>query len=449
VAKKEKSPPTAPVPPEADKGIGYLSVAGFKSILNEQSIEIRPLTLLAGANSSGKSSIMQGLLLMKQTLEAGYDPGALLLNGANVKFTSADQILARGPAGENAPGLVFGVGLSRSLSRTVFYRRQEGRGFEISLMEVRDRSGVSKLAPGPLRIKSDPDLSDDVRTVLGDMMGEISGWQVNRNRCFLEVWPSYDTHGAMPIDGLLLVSESPEMKIRRTIHLPGLRGNPERAYPVTAVGESFPGTFENYSASVIAQWQSAQEEEKLLQLGRNLEKLGLTWRVSAQFINDTQVELRLGRLPHGKGGGKEDMVNIADVGFGASQSLPVLVALLTAKPGQLVYLEQPELHLHPRAQLALAEVLADAARRGVKVVAETHSDLLILAVQSLVAEGKLAPELVKLHWFQRNAEGVTEIFSADLDENGAYGDWPEDFADVRLRSEDRYLDAVHLRSAGR
>src|SRR5216683_6693263 len=72
-----------------------ITVSGFKSISEEQKIEIRPLTVLAGANSSGKSSMMQPLLLLKQTLEASYDPGALLLNGPNVKFTSADQLLSR------------------------------------------------------------------------------------------------------------------------------------------------------------------------------------------------------------------------------------------------------------------------------------------------------------------------------------------------------------------
>src|SRR5712691_9581853 len=77
------------------EGITRIIVGGFKSISREQSIEIRPLTILAGANSSGKSSIMQPLLLLKQTLEAPYDPGALLLNGPNVKFTSIDQLLSR------------------------------------------------------------------------------------------------------------------------------------------------------------------------------------------------------------------------------------------------------------------------------------------------------------------------------------------------------------------
>src|SRR5712691_6925626 len=81
--------------------ISEIQVAGFKSISEEQSIEIRPLTLLAGANSSGKSSMMQPVLLLKQTLEATYDPGPLLLNGPNVKFTSADQALARVREGQS------------------------------------------------------------------------------------------------------------------------------------------------------------------------------------------------------------------------------------------------------------------------------------------------------------------------------------------------------------
>ncbi len=75
-------------------GITRISIAGYKSISKEQSIDIRPLTILAGANSSGKSSIMQPLLLLKQTLEVPYDPGALLLDGPNVKFTSSDQLLS-------------------------------------------------------------------------------------------------------------------------------------------------------------------------------------------------------------------------------------------------------------------------------------------------------------------------------------------------------------------
>src|SRR5437764_6345391 len=76
-------------------GFSEIWVAGFKSIVDEQRIEIRPLTILAGANSSGKSSIIQPLLLLKQTLESAYDPGPLLLHDTHVRFTSADQLLTK------------------------------------------------------------------------------------------------------------------------------------------------------------------------------------------------------------------------------------------------------------------------------------------------------------------------------------------------------------------
>src|ERR1700730_11574405 len=76
-------------------GITRIAVEGFKSIAKRQEIEIAPLTILAGANSSGKSSIMQPLLMLKQTLEAPYNPGPVKIDGANVRFTSSDQFLSK------------------------------------------------------------------------------------------------------------------------------------------------------------------------------------------------------------------------------------------------------------------------------------------------------------------------------------------------------------------
>ena len=157
----------------------------------------------------------------------------------------------------------------------------------------------------------------------------------------------------------------------------------------------------------------------------------MTWRSSYVLLACQRAQ-----------GGAGDPVNIADMGVGVSQVLPALVALLTAIPGQLVYLEHPERDLHPRAQVALAKLLADAAQRGVRVVVETHSSLLLLGVQTLVAKGTLPPDQVALHWFERDNDGATTVTSADLDEAGAFGDWPEDFGDVELKSESRYLDAA-------
>ena len=236
--------------------------------------------------------------------------------------------------------------------------------------------------------------------------------------------------------------ENPSEVLQDIIHLPGLRGNPERAYPMTATGPEFPGTFEKYTASIVAQWSSSSSSH-IEELGADLNALGLTWKVEAKALDDTQVELRVGRLRQSNRGGADDLVNIADVGFGVSQTLPVLVALQVAQPGQFLYIEQSEIHLHPRAQVALASVLAKAAKRGVRVVIETHSSLLLLGVQSQVAAGNLPPDMVKLHWFTRdNESGATTIASADLDEAGRFGDWPEDFDDVTLKAQAHYLDTA-------
>lgn len=418
-------------------------MAGFKSIVEEQSIEVRPLTILAGANSSGKSSIMQPLLLLKQTLEASYDPGPLRLDGPNVRFTSAEQFLSHTGRGKHNDTFYVGVELEDQSSFTTCFQKQPGKAIEISkVVRIKNhRKTEFQLGLSSAEIESNL-VSDFLWQAIREFYRKPV-LAITRDRFFLMLTVREESES----DSTAHVFESNlqiEPYVRELIHLPGLRGNPERTYVVAAVGSTFPGTFENYAASVIAKWQTDKDNGNLERLCGDLQEVGLTWRVSAVPLNDTQVQLQVARLPHETKSGSRDMVNIADVGFGVSQTLPVIVALHAARPGQLVYLEQPEIHLHPRAQTAMARVLADAAARGVRVVAETHSALLILGIQTLVAEGKLDPALVKLHWFERRG-GATKIKSADLDEAGSFGDWPEDFADVALEAQSNYLDAAESR----
>jgi predicted ATPase len=178
-------------------------------------------------------------------------------------------------------------------------------------------------------------------------------------------------------------------------------------------------------------------------VGEDMRLLGLTWKVAAHRVkgSDTQVEVKVGRLLSSQQGGANDLVSLADVGFGASQVLPVVVALRVAQPGQLVHIEQPELHLHPNAQVKMGELLVAAANRGVRVIVETHSAVLIKAVQLAVALGTIPPGDVSLNWFTRDAEGATKVQRAMLDYTGAYGDWPVDFADVEMAVEGAFIDA--------
>ncbi len=407
-------------------GITKIAVKGFKSIAEECEIDIRPLTILAGANSSGKSSIMQPLLMLKQTLEAPYDPGPLLIDGPNVKFTEAIQFLSLLSNGRRTDEFQIAIGTGvNDVSEIVRMTLKKGEGeFEIVKMTVEDKFEHFILYPGmhPEIIN----LQDNQKSILEEMIVK------KRTRCSFQ-FESLDGKSTTYFT-------NHEVPSSNTIHLPGLRGNPERTYKRTSTGPQYPGTFENYVATLIYDWQQANDK-RLNMVSDALDSLGLTRWIRTKKIGDAHIEVQAGRLQHDRKN-NPDMVNIADIGFGVSQVLPVVVALIVANPGQLVYLEQPELHLHPNAQVVLAQVLADAAKRGVRVVAETHSSLLLLGIQTLVAEGKLSPDLVKLHWFSRNEEGITEVDSVDLDEAGTYGDWSMDFDDVSLNVQSRFLDAV-------
>jgi len=427
------------------EGISRIYVKGFKSLAEECSIEIRPLTILAGANSSGKSSIMQPLLMMKQTIEAIYDPGPLLLDGPNVRFTSADQFLS-GVGEIKEDKFNAGMDLERVESISglkvksfvsfcaTFLKTFQGMDIAEIFYRIDDQTMVLKpnMTPEEMMIALKT-------TQKNFLISDPKNLKIEQNRFFLNLKILIDKESTY-----LRTAESVHIAnvILGLIHLPALRGNPERDYKKTSTGPRFPGTFEIYAASIIHKWQATQDP-RLHALGAALEVLGLTWKVGARAIDDVSFEVMVGRLIHKKIDDSNDMVSIADVGFGLSQTLPVLVALLAAEPGQLVYIEQPEIHLHPKAQMAMAQILAEAANRGVRVVVETHSSMLLLGVQSLVAEGKLSPDKVKLHWFKRRPEdGVTEVSSADLDKAGAFGDWPEDFSSAEMDADIRYIHAA-------
>lgn len=414
-----------------DVGITKITVAGFKSIARETSIDIRSLTVLAGANSSGNSSMMQPLLLLKQTFEALYDPGILLLDGPHVKFTNFDQMISVHRL--NNP-MSFGYEVNKKYEIINYYERSKlekthyrtkSNGYEIKeKMEEADERKIGR------------ECKDYLSIVVNKVKDIKMKYYIRRG--FFVCYCECETYRFdYPVSGRLELVGS----IQSCIHVPGLRGNPERSYPRSSIGPLFSGPFTPYTASVIEEWQNS-DPSRFEMLHGYLKKIGVS-QIEAIPINSAYIELKISRLELSDNEKTDDTVNVADVGSGISHNIPVFVALVAAKPGQLVYIEQPELHLHPKAQRAMAHILVDAAKRGVKVVVETHSHLLLLGIQTLIAKGEIDPDDVALHWFTRDPKtGVTEVKTAELDASGAFGEWPEDFSDTELDTEKEYLDAA-------
>jgi AAA domain, putative AbiEii toxin, Type IV TA system/Protein of unknown function (DUF3696) len=471
----------------ASQGITGISVQGYKCLHERLDLDIRPLTVLAGVNSSGKSSAMQPLLLLKQTIEATYDPGPLLLDGPHVSVTTIDQILSRAQM-QAKHERSFSVGVKVGNQQLVARYGKDPDG-DLRVLGLIGKLFPTQATPATFHVGMPPEEIFAAIPRLRELSSILENRflpAVRRERCFLQlylqpqtgqpeaglsestgrarkssIWSTTssgvaaersDAEGALEgvFSALLTLSSSMEVEreIAQIIHLPALRGNPRRTYRTAAIEGRYPGPFDTYTAGIIAAWQNRNHTESLTQLRFDVEELGLTWKVEARQLDDTQVELLVGRLPRSVQGDEHDVVNIADVGFGVSQTLPVIVALLAAEPGQLVYLEQPEIHLHPRAQVRFARLLKRAVDRGARVVIETHSSLLIRGIQTLTAQGLLKPDDIALHWFTRDeTTGHTKVSSAELDETGAYGQWPEDFDDVHLAAESDYLDAAARRAA--
>jgi len=420
-------------------------VENYKSI-DKIDITIRPITVLAGANSTGKSSVMQPLLLMKQTLET-RQPSLLSLEGKNVNVISFDCISSKVPG---ASPDAFSVQIESGAFQAKSIFKNANGGVDLSATTFNFYNSQTNIT-----------LNENTNT------DELRGWMCqvyrgletlapqgsqfvpSKDKCF------YSVHLANQSDRLERIAEmSPLFRpsdiftkdISGIIHLPRWRGTLENN--VSLSPPLYPGTFQDYSPYLIEIWEK-QDRAKFSLLVEYLNTLHLSTGVSTNHKGES-LEIVLGWHQSVPPKDKNDMVSIANVGVGVSQALPILVALIAAEPDQIVYIEQPGIHLHPSAHVGLVEAIIDAANRGVRVVVETHSATFLLALQTLIAEQntkefskqRLDLENIALYWFSRRDNGASQVDGGKLEKDGTYGNWPVDFSSVTGRLNRRYLETM-------
>ena len=243
-----------------------LSVRGFKSISDRIKIDLRRLTILAGANSSGKSSIIQPLLLLKQTLDAPFDPGALRISGPNVVFTSSEQFLSKLPGVGQAEKFEIDVELMRSYRVGLIFARDPKEIVIIKQMTYnsKDKQRQVLLRPGMTNEEIDHQFADDkefqsFRKIFTAKDNEQPEVRLVRSRFFLQLELSTPEMGERLGLALSPAGALPRC-VSNIIHVPGLRGNPERTYRTSAVGDEFPGLFNEYVASIVHSWKSKRDD---------------------------------------------------------------------------------------------------------------------------------------------------------------------------------------------
>lgn len=135
-------------------------------------------------------------------------------------------------------------------------------------------------------------------------------------------------------------------------------------------------------------------------------------------------------------------MNIADIGFGASQTLPIIIESFYAPSDSVILIEQPEIHLHPKAQSILGDLFIKATKENNRTfIVETHSEHMLSRVRRRIAENKINASDIAIYYFKPTPEG-TKIQRVTLNDQGQYESFPEGFFEEDVIEAFEHLKAI-------
>lgn len=366
--------------------IESIQLKNFKCF-EEQKVLLRPLTLLAGLNSSGKSTIIQALLLLRQSYLENLLPNVgLTLNGKLAQLGTAKDALFE-EADDDEIGFELRDDLPASLELRFSYRE------ESDVLTLKDWNVTGKIWDTSL-------FGDGFQYLKAERIGprtsfEMSDYEVRHHR-------QIGSSGEYAIH--FLSSFGSEI-----VDLPAL------CHPMAS---------SHTLQSQVEAWMTEISPGMRLNIKPHSDMDLMTFNVTYS-------------LGHQVGSSEYRPTN---VGFGITYALPIVVSVLAAHPGGLVIVENPEAHLHPRGQVKLGELLSLASTSGVQILIETHSDHVLNGIRLAVRQGKAEYSRVALYHSKWERGGRSPSLTLlSIDPTGRLSEWPEDFFDEMERSLDQLL----------
>ncbi len=423
-----------------------LKLENFKSWPSAD-LECGRITGLFGTNSSGKTSLIQFLLLLKQTKDATNRRISLDLNGPYVNLGVFRDLIHR-HAEDQALPWSLSIELEENLAlvdpsgkRTATIARSRELEIE-SEVQFTGKSVVStRLAyrVGDMTFSLKPRGASEREFELDAQGGEFRfvrtqgrPWQLPgpmKSYAFPDQARTYFQNASFLAD----LEAAYEEQMDRTFYLGPLREYPQRDYLWARSRPQDVGLRGEKAIDAILAATAADERRNLRPKTRlrPFQDMIAYWLREMGLIHDFRVEEIAkdsnrwqARIKISKGGAE---AYLTDVGFGVSQVLPVVTLLQYVPEGSTVILEQPEIHLHPLAQANLADVIINAAmHRRVQVILESHSEHLLLRLQRRVAEEAVSADEIKLYFCDAR-EGASKLRPLDLDLFGQITNWPQSF----------------------
>ena len=439
----------------------HLKIQNFKGWKDTGTIHMAPISLFFGANSSGKSSIGQFLMMLKQTVESPDRKAVFYPGGRNsaVQLGSYQEMVfhrdtSHKIAFEYRWSLHDTLEIRDPVSRQSFSGEDIAFYAEVGLKPPR-QEGKDRHVPGLNHLKYELMNSGEIKLSITmerkpktrpEYKIGTTGYVLKRKKG--RVWPT----GAparfygfpdevvayhQNADFAQTLNLQHEKLFGSLSYLGPLRTRAERLY---SWSDNEPESVGYEGENTIAAILSARNRKISLGykqrtmpfqeiVAAELKKMELieTFEVNPISKKRQEYEVKV------RTKGSKDSVDLPDVGFGISQVLPVLVQCFYAPPGSIIVMEQPEIHLHPRAQSALADVMLDVINsrengenRNIQLVIETHSEHFLRRLQRRIAENTELQQKVSAY-FANIAETPATLEALQIDIFGNIRNWPENF----------------------
>lgn len=405
--------------------LSNLNFSNFKNWKNFNT-DLTKINLFFGQNSSGKSSIIQLLLLLKQTVE-NKDEKVVLFFGDDkksyVNLGNFDEILNKAALNKK---LTIGFSFKYFFSKINFnveIDKKENGIIDVNKLNILDIKNGNSI-----------NVQRNNKNFEVNCKGAITNEEVLVDRIKSFYGLPFNLFNENESND---VSHKLDFSIRslleNIIYIGPLRENPKREYKWTASRHSHFGIRgENtFDAIITSITENEKYNSKYLNFTGSLAEIVGKWLVEFGMVEDFQIvpisEIKQLYQVNIKTKGSKNWVDICDVGFGVSQILPIIALCYYAPNGSIIIIEQPEIHLHPKVQSGLGDLLIDAAlSRNIQFIIESHSEHLLTRIQRRIAEEKIDDKHIKIN-FCNLVDGESVLEELKVDDFGEISNWPENF----------------------
>ena len=411
---------------------------------------LRRITGVFGTNSSGKSSLLQFLLLLKQTKNATDrglvvdfgGPGELVNMGGyhdvvfrgdlrhDIEWTLnwglSDELRISDPSGRRTDVLMKGRNLRTSCC--IGLRDASLTTRQVKYRFANTEFSIEPKADRPREFVLQSHGAHEVQFIRNPGRGWALPGPV-KTHLFPDQAQTYFQNTSF----LSQFEAEYEALMDRVFYLGPLREYPQREYRWSGASPVDVGPRGEHSVDAILAATSRNEKRNLQPKWKlkTFQEMIAHWLQELELIHSFEIKeiARGSNLYHARGraNASSPETMLTDVGFSVSQVLPVLVLLYYVPEGSIVLMEQPEIHLHPSVQSGLADVMiAVARRRRIQIIMESHSEHLLRRFQRRAAETEIPSSDLKLY-FVSNDNGVAKLNDLALNEFGEIENWPDHF----------------------